>query len=245
MRDWLAPAALAAAWLGCAIAGWPSRRAIPTPLELLSTARVELLGGELWMDIAATLGRVAGGLALALPVGVVVGIALGHRRARWRATQPTLELVRAVPPVLTFPMFLLALGYGEWARVGAVAFATVGVVILQVGTALERAPQERAEAVALAGVRGLDAVRSLWWFEALPGIFTALRLAFAAALVVAVVTEMLVGSEHGLGARALAAQLGYRADLLWLVIFAAGGLGRVVAGGIAALERRCLPWLAP
>jgi sulfonate transport system permease protein len=241
-RSLLVPALLIAAWTLAAFVGWPSRRALPTPSLFVTSAAHELAQGRIWLDVLATLLRVLGALAIAVPLGGLLGIALGRRRAAWRAVEPSLDFLRAVPPILTFPLFLLALGYGEPSRLACTASAATGLVMLHVGVALSRAPRERAEMVALAGLSARETFFVLHVYEALPGLVTGTRVALAAALVVSVVSEMLVGAEHGLGARALDAMLGYRAELLWLVIALAGAIGGALSGALAALERRYLDW---
>ncbi len=241
-RSLLVPALLIGAWTLAALAGWPSRRAMPTPSAFLGAAAHELVQARVWLDLLATLGRVLGALAIAVPLGGLLGIALGRRRATWRAVEPSLDFLRAIPPILTFPLFLLALGYGEASRLACTASAATGLVMLHVGLGLARAPKERAETVALAGLSARETFLVLHVYEALPGLLTGARVALAAALVVSVVSEMLVGAEHGLGARALDAMLAYRAELLWLVIALAGAIGWALSGALAAIERRWLDW---
>lgn len=216
---------------------------MPTPGELAAAALHELPARAIWLDVAASLGRLFLGVGAAIAAGAVLGVALGAAPRRWRAVEPTVDFLRAVPPILTFPFFLLALGYGESARIAAVFFGTVGIVLLQVAAGLAHAPRARADTVRLAGLRGARAFVHLHFFEALPSLFVAARVALAAGLVIVVVTEMLVGAPHGLGARALAAQLGYRADLLWLVILLAGAVGWALSSLLVALERRLIHWV--
>lgn len=78
------------------------------------------------------------------------------------------------------------------------------------------------------------ASRSFTAGSIVPGLSTGVRIALAQALVIATATEMLLGARHGLGTRALEAQLTYRADRLWLVIVAAG---LAMSSVLVALER--------
>ena len=238
----LAPFVLLGLWFAAAYAGWPSPRAVPAPRDVALVAASELMAQRVWLDIGATLGRVVLGVSVATMLGGLAGIALGASRSRWRAVLPTVEFLRAIPPILTFPLFLLALGYGDGARVAAIVFGTTGIVLLNVATGLSRAPTERAETVQLCGLGAGAAFLHLHLYEALPSLFTGVRLALAAGLVISVVTEMLVGAGYGLGARALGAQLAYRADELWFVIALAGMLGMTLSGLVLAIERRVVHW---
>lgn len=238
----VAPVLLVGAWALAAHAGWPSPRAVPSPGEVLALAARELGTERAWLDLTATLTRVLVGVAIATAIGGSVGIVLGAARGAWHAAEPTVELLRAIPPILTFPLFLLALGYGEHSRLAAIVFGTTGIVLFHVATGLARAPRERAEAVRLAGLRGWDAFAQLHLHEAMPALVTGVRVALPAGLVIAVVTEMLIGARYGLGARALDAQLAYRADTLWFVILLGGIAGMSLSALVGALGRYLVRW---
>lgn len=242
MRRLIAPAALVALWLAASLARWPSPRALPTPGAFAATALAELRGPTIWRDLGATLARLGAGLAIAVLAGALLGLVLGGTARRWRAAAPTVDFVRAVPPILTFPLFLLALGYGESARVASVAFGTFGIIVLHVADGLARPHQARTDTVRLAGLTGARAFVHLYAWEALPSLLVSVRVALAAGLVIVVVTEMVIGADYGLGARALAGLTAYRPDLVWLVILLAGLVGWALSAAIAALQRRFVRW---
>ncbi|MEI8254213.1 MAG: ABC transporter permease subunit [Deltaproteobacteria bacterium] len=238
----VAPLVLLAAWFAIALTPWATHHAVPRPGEVLAVARTELLTVTLWRDLGATLARTAAGVGLAATLGAALGFLLGRSPTAWRASEPTVDFLRSIPPILSYPLFLLALGYGESARIAAVAFGSTGIVLLHVARALAQVPRARVDTVKLAGLRGLAAVRALYLYESLPALFTGVRLAFTAGLIVVVVSEMLTGAHYGLGVRAQEALLEYRADLLWLVILVAGLATFAISGTLAWAERRYVHW---
>jgi len=89
-------------------------------------------------------------------------------------------------------------------------------------------------------VAGATPRQALAWtqpWESLGVLVVGLRASASTAVIVAVVTEMLVGAEHGLGARVIAAQIGGDAEGLTLDVIAAGALGYLVNLGLRGLER--------
>ena len=212
-------------------------------MDWLQSCAVELAGPMLWLDVGATLARTLAGVGIATLVGWVLGLLLGRSARAWRLVEPFVDFVRAIPPVLAFPACLVLFGYTEEARIAAIAFGTTGIVLLHVATGLARAPAARRDTARLAGLRGLALVLRVDVFEALPSLFLGVRFALAAGLIVSVVSEMLVGSEHGLGARALDALVTYRSDLLVLAIVLAGGTGFALSAIVASVERRVVHWL--
>jgi NitT/TauT family transport system permease protein len=242
IAPFLVPASLAFAWLAIARTAWATHHAIPSPREVIALMLRESRTTTLWLDLGATLARVLAGVVVATIAGATLGIALGRKSSRWRAAEPSVEFLRSIPPILSYPLFLLALGYGESSRIAAVVFGSSGIVLLSVARALVEAPAERRDTVTMAGLSGVDVVTALHAYEALPALFTSVRLATTSALIVVVVSEMLVGAHHGLGARAQTALLEYRADGLWLVILVAGGAHFALSSALVMLERRVVHW---
>lgn len=228
-------------WQLAALTPWGHAHAVPSVRSVLVTLCDDGVA-QLALDTGATLLRLSAGVAIAAPVGALAGVWLGLREERWRAAEPTVDFLRSIPPVLLYPLFLASAGYTERARVAAIAFGVSGVILLPTATALRSAPAARRDAVRLAGLTGWRAFRALHAYEALPGLLTGLRLALVQGLVIAVVTEMLVGASNGLGCRALQALQEYRADRLWLTIAVAGLVSQLLSSLVTRVERGAHAW---
>lgn len=234
-------AALAlAAWTLSTETGALRHRAVAGPLDTLEALATGLGSGELALDLAATSLRVLAGVAL----GLVAGLPLGAWAGTSRRVEPGLDFLRAVPPLLVFPLLLLVLGYGEGARIVLVAWASALVVSMHLASGLRARSPARLRALRAMGASRWQTLRWLHAYEALPACATALRHGIATGLVVAVVSEMVVGAPHGLGARALAAQIAYEAPQLYAVILLTGGCGYASGRALLALERRLTSWSA-
>ena len=213
-------------------------RALAAPFAVLRVTAADLFDGALALDLFATTARVLTGTLLAIVCGLVVGVGLGARPLALRVVGPWVDGVRSVPPVLVYPLCLLALGYSETSRVATIAFGAFGVVVLPVAQAVASTARERRDAARLAGMSGLDLVWRLYVPEAAPALATGVRLALSQALIVAVVTEMLVSPPRGLGVRALTALQEYRTERLWQVMLTAGALAMSLNTVVRAVERR-------
>jgi ABC-type nitrate/sulfonate/bicarbonate transport system permease component len=74
---------------------------------------VELVeSGELQRDILASLSRVLQGFAIAAFAGVTLGMAVGRSRVLESLVDPTLKLLRPIPPLAFLPMMVLWFGIG-------------------------------------------------------------------------------------------------------------------------------------
>lgn len=243
LRRAMAPLALLALWGSASMTPWGRAHSVPTLSEMTRAAVEGASDGTLGRDLGDTLARVLSGAGVAVLLGGALGLWLGGRPALWRAVEPTADFVRSIPPILVYPLLLMGFGYNEGSRLAAVAFGGFGVVLLPVAAALSRVPSARSDVVRLSGLHGWAAFRVLHLPEALPALLLGARLALTNALVITVVTEMLVGSRHGLGVRALAALQEYRPERLWLVVLLSGALNAALSGALLALERRLVRWL--
>ncbi len=230
------------AWAGLVDGGLVHHRAIAGPSATALALVHGLADGTLGADVSATGLRVLVGVALGAAFGLPVGLWLGGHRTRRQLLEPGLDFLRAVPPLLIFPLLLLAFGYGDTARIGAIAWAAALVVALHVSAGLAHTGATRARALQAMGASRLQ--RLLWCdlFEVLPHVTTALRHAVGTGLVVGVVTEMVVGAPHGLGARAMSAQVAYDVPQLYAVVLLTGLLGFSAARVLLVTERHLLFW---
>ncbi|MBZ0119931.1 MAG: hypothetical protein K8H88_23280, partial [Sandaracinaceae bacterium] len=96
--------------------------------------------------------------------------------------------------------------------------------------------RRRRDVLRAMGAGWIDRVRWLHVHELAPPLATALRHALGTGMVVGVVTEMVVGAEHGLGARALSAQIAYDAPGLYAVIALTGGIALALSSALSAIE---------
>ena len=230
------------AWAALTETGIVRHRAVAGPIDTARALFAGLEDGTLLADLSASLQRLGLGVALALAVGLPLGLFVGTSARRHRLFEPGMDFLRAIPPLLVFPLLLLTFGYGDSARVGAVAYAATLVIALHVSSGVRRAPAERVDALRAMGATRWQLLRWVHFYEVLPSCLTALRHAVSTGLVVAVVTEMVVGAGEGLGSRAVNAQIAYDAPALYAVIFVTGGIGYALGSALMAAERRIVFW---
>src|SRR5947208_2088717 len=76
----------------------------PSPLSVRGAMRS--LGSGLWWHAAATLGRVALGWSIGVPLGVLMGFALSSNVIFRAIAHPVIEVLRPLPPVALIPFFI-------------------------------------------------------------------------------------------------------------------------------------------
>ena len=81
-------------------------------------------------NILPSLGRVCGGLAIAIAVGVPLGIALGRSAAASAYLEPLLHFGRSLPAVAFATVFTIAFSLGTQSEIAFIAFGTTWPILL-------------------------------------------------------------------------------------------------------------------
>jgi NitT/TauT family transport system permease protein len=234
---------LALAWEGAARSGLVSSLALP-PLTEVAAAWARLLeGGDLWSNGAASLRRLAAGLALAVAVGAPLGVLMAWWRPLRVLVRPLVELGYPVPKSALIPITALWLGFGDASKVlliflGCMLPVTVGAFNGARG----------AETALLWSARSLGASRlaTLWDVvapSALPELLDGVRTALAISFVLLVSSELVV-ARSGLGHLIGFLGDGGAYDAMFATVLTVALLGFLADRGYQLLARRIVPWLA-
>jgi ABC-type nitrate/sulfonate/bicarbonate transport system permease component len=191
---------LLAIWQIAIQTGWVSRAALASPSELPGGfERLFSDGHFLTDDLFATLKITLISVAIGYPLGVAAAASIaGAGAARLMATH-TLDFVRSVPITALLPVFIILFGLGDPSKVaiGALSAGTVTAVAALEGILASFA--KFAPALHLYRPSFIDRWYRIGLPYAAPSLLAALRLAVSAALVLVVVAEMFIGSQHGVG----------------------------------------------
>ncbi|MGH2402705.1 MAG: ABC transporter permease, partial [Candidatus Limnocylindria bacterium] len=158
-----------------------------------------LLGsGQLTGHIAASLRRIAVGLAVAAAIGIPLGLALGSLSAFGRAAGPVFGFVRMISPLAWTPLAIVLFGIGDAPVFFLIAIGGMWPIVLN--TAAGVGGLDRGwllVAASLGGTRS-EVVRHVVWPGIRAQLLTGLRLATGLAWIILVPAEML-GVDSGLG----------------------------------------------
>jgi NitT/TauT family transport system permease protein len=237
-----APLAICAvAWELVARLGLVSSAALP-PLSSVVVAWVDLLrSGDLLSASAASLYRGAAGLALAVAVGAVLGIAMAWWRPANALLSPLVEMFYPMPKSALIPVTVIWLGFGDGSKIlliflGCMLPVTIG--------AFNGARSSDRVLVWSARSMGASRLRMLWDVvvpSAMPELLNGIRTALALMFILLVSSELIV-SRQGLGYL-----IGYfgadgNYDTMFAVVLTVAFLGFAADRLYALLTRRVLAW---
>ncbi len=210
------------------------------PADAFGSLAQLLASGQLTGHIAASLRRIAVGLALAVTVGIPLGLAIGSLRALGLATGPLFGFARTISPLAWTPLAIILFGVGDAPVVFLIAIGAMWPIVLN--TASGVAGLERGwllVAHSLGGSRP-EILQHVVWPGVRGQVLTGLRLATGLAWIILVPAEML-GVDSGLGYFILDARDRFAYDELVAAIIVIGALGfaiELIARRWFAVRRR-------
>lgn len=181
--------------------------------------------GVLLDDASASVMRLAGGLAIAVVIGLGAGLAMGTVRWLDRAAQPAVGFLRMVSPLSWAPLVIVLVGIGDMPVITLVTVTTVWPILMATSAAVRAVnPGHRAVSRALGATR-TEVLRTVVVPTVRPHVLTGIRSAVALGWVVLVPAEML-GVTSGLGYQILNAkdQLAYHHITALIVVIGVLGL---------------------
>ena len=192
-------------------------------------------------NILPSLGRVFAGLAIAVAIGVPLGIVLGRSPAVTAYLSPLLQFARALPVVTMAPVFIVLFKLGTQMEIATIVFGTVWPILLNTidgAATVDPVQLETARAFRMSRWERLTLVIVP---AALPKAFAGFRLSLSLSLILMVFAE-LVGSSDGIGYEMSNATNSFDMTFLWSTIVLLGILGYLLNELLAGTERLVLGW---
>lgn len=190
-------ALLLVAWAVAAVVS-ADPQVLPTPWRVAALIAAETASGELPGHLAATLARTAGAFALAMGVGMALGLLMGRSETANRALDPWLIVFLNLPALVVIVLCYLWIGLNETAAVLAVALGKIPLVaaMLREGA---RALDPKLDAMArVYGMSARDRLVHVVLPQLAPQIAAAARTGLAIIWKVVLVVEFL-GRPNGVG----------------------------------------------
>lgn len=196
---------------------------------------------SLWEHTYASLNRVIKGLAYGVVLGVPIGFAMGLSNRLRGFFDPIVELLRPVPPLALLPLFIVWFGIGESSKVNLLFFAAIWIMIIAARAGVLGVKGSKVHAAYSLGANKWQILRYVILPNALPDIFTGVRVALGVCWGTLVAAE-LTGTTTGLGATIFAASKFFRMDIVVVAIIIIGVIGVAMDLVMRFLEARLIPW---
>jgi NitT/TauT family transport system permease protein len=208
----------------------------PTIPTVASTLWDMLVDGSMLLHAAYTLYRVMVGFALAIAVGLPLGVLMARFRPVERFFLPLVSALMPIPSFSLVPLFMLWFGIGNLTTILIVFYAATFPMIFNTWSGVRAVNPLWLRA---AGAMGADE-KALFWKVIIPGaspfIITGLRQAFLRSWIAVIGAEMIAASDWGLGWVIFDAQQFLNANVMMAALVVIGLIGfafeRLVFGSI-------------
>ena len=214
---------------------------LPSFTRALSRIWDDAVAGDLWVNIAVTLYRALAGFAIAAVGGIVLGMAMSRVKLVHWFFDPIVSIGFPMPKIAFLPVIILWLGVYDTSKITMIMFDAIFPVIAATIIAIEGVEREFVWSARNMGANEREVLWQVVLPAALPQIMTGLQVALPLSLIVAVVTEMLMGG-YGLGGAMMTASRFANSPGVFAGIVEIAVIGYVLVKIMAVIRRRLLIW---
>ncbi len=235
------PLIVLAAWWWATATGrvGPSQLASP---QMVVRELVDLgQHGILWIDLWASIERVAIGFGIGFGFAIVLGTIVGLAPLAGRIVDPTLQGLRAVPSLAWVPLLLLWLGIGEGAKITLIAIGAFFPIYVSLVAGIRHVDRKLVEVASVLGIRGPRLAIRVVLPAALPSLLVGSRIGLTQGWLFLVAAELLAATR-GLGFLLTEGQQISRTDEILCAILLLAVCGKVSESAMRAVEARALAW---
>ena len=226
---------------------WLARSGTFTPFQLPAFSRVldriwsDALSGDLALNTSLTLYRAMAGFLIATVGGIALGMAMSRLRlARW-FFDPIISIGFPMPKIAFLPVVMLWLGVYDTSKITMIVFDAIFPVVAATVIAVQGVERELLWSARNMGANEREILWQIVLPAALPQIMTGLQVALPLSMIVAVVTEMLMGG-YGLGGTMMTASRFANSTGVFAGIVEIAVIGYVLVKAMALIRRRLLIW---
>lgn len=170
---------------------------LPSPGSVYN-AMFHLGARELLLNVGYSLLRIFEGVALALVIGLLIGLLMGRSPVWNRLLDPVVYLTYPIPKIALLPVVMLFFGLGETSKVLMIMLILLFQVIISVRDGVKAIPDSTYDVLTSIGA----SAGQKFWNVTLPGalsvILSTIRISLGTAISVLFFTEI-YGTEHGMG----------------------------------------------
>jgi NitT/TauT family transport system permease protein len=212
---------------------------IPAPLAVAKMLVAEW--PRLWQNGLFTAYATLGGFALSILIGIPIAMLIAYSRLVESYVYPLLVFSQSVPKIAIAPLFVVWFGFGIFPKV--ISAFMLGFFPVVVATVMGFKSIE-PDMIDLA--RSMRASRWQMFVkfslpQALPSIFSGLKVSATLAVVGAVVGEF-VGSNSGIGYVLQIANGNFDLPLMFAALFVLSMMGVILFALVDIAEKMMIPW---
>lgn len=164
-----------------------------------------LISGELVKDTVASLSRVLVGFAIGFCLATPLGLLMGANKRIYEFFDPTIQLLRPIPPIAFIPLSMLWFGLGDPPAYFLISLGAFFPILVNTMSGVRNVDSIFIRAARNLGASGFQLFWRVILPAATPHILTGVRVGLGIAFICVIVAEM-IAVNSGLGYRILEAR---------------------------------------
>jgi NitT/TauT family transport system permease protein len=241
-REIIGPLIVIMLWILITELKFVSPLLLPSPFAIIITLIKSFIKEKIYLDFLFTIYRTFAGLFLGAISGIPLGIVIGYYRKIYQMVEVIIDFFRSLPAFTLIPLFLIAFGITEKAKIALAGWAVFFVVLINTTYGVGNVKQARIAVGRVLKMNALQLFVKIIFFDALPNIIAGLRVGISFSLVVTVVAEMLMGAKFGLGKFIYESGLMYNMLEMYVGILLVGMLGYFLNKIFILVEIKIFHW---
>ena len=181
------------------------------------------------------------GYALAVAVSVPLALAISYSRFMETAVYPVIVFLQIVPKIAIAPLFIIWFGFGFTPKVLLVFLLSFFPIVVASIVGFKSLDPDIMDFSRTTGAGGWRLFAKIRLPQALPHIFTGLKVGAALSATAAVVAEF-VASDKGLGYLLLQYNGQLETPMVFAIVVLLSLIGLAVYYAVELLERFAIPW---
>ena len=231
--------ALLLVWHGIAASGLAPPALLPAPLAVFTRLAEQLRNPAFLEHAATTLLRLFSGFAVAVVLGVGLGLAATASPLIGGIIRPLVRILAPIPKVALYPAFILVLGFDHASKIALVVADATFPILLATWAGTSAVEPKLVWSARAAGSTPLRTLFHVVLMAALPSVLTGCRIGLVISCIVVFLAEMITSSD-GLGHLLVRASRNFQTVDMFVPLISISLLGLALNAGFTALRRRLL-----
>lgn len=174
---------------------------------------------ELFDRALVTLGLAMAGLAVSIPIGILLAVAMFRALILERAMFPNIVALQAIPTLAIIPLIQTALGFGTLPKILIVAKFTLFAIPITLLLGLKSTDRDVINLFRLQGARWRTILFKACFPSAAPALFAGLRIAASLAVLSAIVSELFfLAGRGGLGQMIINSKIDFKYEQMYAAL---------------------------
>ena len=188
-----------------------------------------------------TTQEIIGGYLIAVVVSIPMALLVARSRFVEESVYPVVVFLQIIPKIAIAPLFIIWLGFGIAPKLLIVFLLCFFPIVVASVAGFKSVDPEIRDFARTTGAGGWTMFVKIQLPQALPDIFTGLKVGAALAATAAVVAEF-VAADRGLGYLLLQYNGNFETPMVFAIIIVLSLIGLVVYYAVELIERLVIPW---